>query len=160
MTHHSDTDAFDDLRHIAGLALSRAGKTGPVREGLQLRIDRLEAWLTESNKQHGELLTALEESVAAEAAPPQTILTCVYCGQEYPAGTPAAGSDVAVLTAHIATCGRHPMRALEAEVAKLTLERDEWHAAARRWEKLHGGPPEEVARTIELADGDDQGLAR
>lgn len=45
MTHHSDTDVFDDLRHVAGLALSRAGKTGPVREGLRVRIERLEAAL-------------------------------------------------------------------------------------------------------------------
>lgn len=55
MTHHSDTDVFDDLRHIAGLALSRAGKTGPVREGLQRRIDRLEAWVKEAEERRSEL---------------------------------------------------------------------------------------------------------
>lgn len=118
----TDTDVFDDLRHIAGLALSRAGKKGPVREGLQRRIDRVEAWLHEANKQHSDLLDALEESVAAEPAPVQTVLTCVYCGHEYPAGTPAAGCDVATLTGHIATCERHPMRALEVEVQRLQRE--------------------------------------
>lgn len=36
------------------------------------------------------------------------ILTCVYCGHEYPQATPAWGD--AVLTAHIAKCEKHPMR--------------------------------------------------
>jgi hypothetical protein len=46
-------------------------------------------------------------------------LTCVYCGQEYPAGTPASGSDVTVLTDHIKVCEKHPMRKAEAKIAKL-----------------------------------------
>lgn len=45
------------------------------------------------------------------------ILTCVYCGVEYPQDTPAAGSDV--LTAHIKVCEKHPLRAAEAEIADL-----------------------------------------
>ena len=47
------------------------------------------------------------------------ILTCVYCGQEYPAGTPASGSDVQVLTEHIKICEKHPMRLSEIKVEKL-----------------------------------------
>ena len=45
------------------------------------------------------------------------ILTCVYCGKEYPQGTPAWGSDV--LTEHIRVCPKHPMRKAEAEIALL-----------------------------------------
>ena len=45
------------------------------------------------------------------------ILTCVYCGHEYPQDTPAAGSEV--LTEHIKTCARHPMRKAEADIALL-----------------------------------------
>lgn len=45
------------------------------------------------------------------------ILTCVYCGHEYPQGTPAAGSQV--LTDHIKICEKHPMRALEEKNTKL-----------------------------------------
>jgi len=45
------------------------------------------------------------------------ILTCVYCGHEYPQDTPAAGSDV--LTDHIKVCNRHPMRKAEADAAML-----------------------------------------
>jgi hypothetical protein len=35
------------------------------------------------------------------------ILTCVYCGHEYPQDTPAHGSQV--LTDHISACEKHPM---------------------------------------------------
>lgn len=45
------------------------------------------------------------------------ILTCVYCGHEYPQDTPAAGSEV--LTDHIKVCKRHPMRKAEADIAML-----------------------------------------
>ena len=45
------------------------------------------------------------------------VLTCVYCGHEYPQDTPAAGSEV--LTEHIKVCGRHPMRKAEADIALL-----------------------------------------
>ena len=39
------------------------------------------------------------------------ILTCVYCGHEYPQGTPSSGAEV--LTEHIRQCEKHPMRKLE-----------------------------------------------
>ncbi len=45
------------------------------------------------------------------------ILTCVYCGHEYPQDTPAAGSEV--LTEHIKVCERHPLRKAESDVAML-----------------------------------------
>ena len=47
----------------------------------------------------------------------ERILTCVYCGHEYPQDTPAAGSEV--LTEHIKVCERHPMRKAEADIALL-----------------------------------------
>lgn len=47
------------------------------------------------------------------------ILTCVYCGQEYPAGTPASGADVEALTQHIKKCEKHPMRRLRNALADL-----------------------------------------
>lgn len=45
------------------------------------------------------------------------ILTCVYCGHEYPQDTPAAGSHV--LTDHIRVCEKHPMRKAEGNIATL-----------------------------------------
>ena len=44
-------------------------------------------------------------------------LTCVYCGREYPEGTPPHGSQI--LTDHIKICEKHPMRQLEIDRAKL-----------------------------------------
>lgn len=41
----------------------------------------------------------------------QTVLTCVYCGHEYPSGTPSWGSHL--LTEHIKTCEKHPMYLME-----------------------------------------------
>lgn len=38
------------------------------------------------------------------------ILTCVYCGHEYPHGTNAHGEKV--LTDHISHCDKHPMRSV------------------------------------------------
>lgn len=45
------------------------------------------------------------------------ILTCVYCGHEYPQDTPACESSV--LTEHIKICARHPMRKAESDIAML-----------------------------------------
>ena len=49
----------------------------------------------------------------------KNVLTCVYCGMEYPAGTPASGSDVEALTKHIKVCERHPLREAEEKIIKL-----------------------------------------
>lgn len=45
------------------------------------------------------------------------ILTCVFCGHEYPQDTPAHGNRV--LTEHIKVCDRHPMRKSERDIAML-----------------------------------------
>lgn len=45
------------------------------------------------------------------------IITCVFCGQEYPIGTPSHGSEI--LTAHIKVCEQHPLRKAESDVAML-----------------------------------------
>lgn len=46
-----------------------------------------------------------------------TIVTCVYCGHEYPEGTPTAKQGL--LTEHIQTCHAHPMRAAEEKIYTL-----------------------------------------
>jgi len=45
------------------------------------------------------------------------ILTCVYCGHEYPQDTPASGDKV--LTDHIKICEKHPMREAEKTIVLL-----------------------------------------
>jgi hypothetical protein len=57
------------------------------------------------------------------------VLTCVYCGQQYPQGTPAAGAQV--LTNHIRVCPQHPMRALETELRSLRHEVAEFRRNAK-----------------------------
>lgn len=46
-----------------------------------------------------------------------SVVTCVYCGHEYPDGTPTAKHDL--LTAHIKVCEKHPMREAEARIGRL-----------------------------------------
>ena len=45
------------------------------------------------------------------------ILTCAYCGQQYPEGTPATQHEE--LTKHIEVCKVHPLRAAEDKIKKL-----------------------------------------
>lgn len=45
------------------------------------------------------------------------VLTCVYCGHEYPQDTPASGDEV--LTDHIRQSDKHPMKQLGDEHAIL-----------------------------------------
>lgn len=45
------------------------------------------------------------------------VLTCVYCGHQYPQDTPAWGSQV--LTDHIRTCEKHPMREAEETIRRM-----------------------------------------
>jgi hypothetical protein len=45
------------------------------------------------------------------------ILTCVYCGHEYPQGTGAWNDEI--LTKHIKICPKHPMREAEAKIKQL-----------------------------------------
>jgi hypothetical protein len=50
------------------------------------------------------------------------VLTCVYCGQAYPPGSPDHGADV--LTAHVRVCEKHPMREVETEAKRLRCDLD------------------------------------
>lgn len=49
----------------------------------------------------------------------KTVVTCVYCGHQYPEGTPQSQSSE--LTNHIKVCDRHPMREAEATIDMLRL---------------------------------------
>ena len=47
------------------------------------------------------------------------ILTCVYCGMEYPQDTPPF--DDKILTDHIRICPKHPLRSAEENIKKLRI---------------------------------------
>lgn len=58
------------------------------------------------------------------------VITCAFCGESYPPGTPVHGHDA--LTAHVKVCAKHPMREVEAEVARLRHREDEIRAMIRK----------------------------
>lgn len=66
------------------------------------------------------------------------VLTCVYCGHEFPQETPAHGDKI--LTDHIAGCEKHPMRAV-------VEQRDKLYAALVG---LIGASDPQELRTIEV----------
>lgn len=53
-------------------------------------------------------------------------LTCVYCGTEYPEGTPPHGSQI--LTNHIEICPKHPLNIL---LNKLHRKIEEWEEKSK-----------------------------
>jgi hypothetical protein len=57
------------------------------------------------------------ETAQKEEGMERNTLTCVYCGMEYPEGTPPHGSQI--LTDHIKICEKHPMRKAEETIEKL-----------------------------------------
>jgi hypothetical protein len=52
----------------------------------------------------------VDRLLAAAKKEMRLVVSCVYCGQQYPQGTPASHHET--LTTHIAQCGKHPMRGL------------------------------------------------
>lgn len=64
-------------------------------------------------------MAELEEAERALSAYRQSVavVTCVYCGHEYPEGTPTAKAEQ--LTAHIKVCEKHPLRAAEERIKQL-----------------------------------------
>ena len=50
------------------------------------------------------------------------VVTCVYCGHEYPNGTPTSQNEK--LTEHIRVCEKHPMRAIEQQLATANIENE------------------------------------
>jgi hypothetical protein len=76
---------------------------------------------------------------------------------QYPAGTPASGSDVKQLTDHIKICPSHPMRAAEEKIKKLrdaliglvgATDRKELEAMKAVLENFPGIPDAEKKNTI------------
>ena len=66
-----------------------------------------------------KLTTELEEARAwvKRLTGEGRVLTCVYCGEAYPPGSPTHGAEV--LTEHVRTCAKHPLRAAEKEAERL-----------------------------------------
>lgn len=97
---------------------------------LKARLDASQALQEASGDRYLQTIAGLEAQVQAALAEREEArdwvrrltaerctLTCVYCGHEYPPGSPAHGAEV--LTEHVRACAKHPMRALEAELVAL-----------------------------------------
>lgn len=97
-------ERLDRCAEIIGL-MCLAGR--PPKMSIPVQWDDEDFFITETVREVSEKL----ESVG------RRVLTCVYCGMEYPDGTPAWGSDV--LTEHIKVCDKHPMRKAETTISRL-----------------------------------------
>lgn len=75
--------------------------------------DGPEEWYTYDLLRDGKKVHAYlsihPENITEEAD--DRVVTCVFCGQAYPQGTPTHGAQV--LTEHIRVCEKHPMRKVE-----------------------------------------------
>jgi hypothetical protein len=101
---------FETLAAVLGTVLSHQGKymcAPDLRSRLEL-VAQAEGMLALLRK--GRRDGATLRYIRAGLHPAQ-VVTCVYCGQEYPPGTPTSQADA--LTAHIKVCEKHPMRAAE-----------------------------------------------
>lgn len=94
-------------RDVEGLNNEGDPIGGNPPEGLRQRVEQLQAERDEARafaenacEQYNDLLATKRQ------------VTCVYCGHVYPDGTPA--SQDTALTAHIMTCGKHPIHAQRA----------------------------------------------
>ena len=76
------------------------------------------SWLTGYAEAYVDDFSALAADPASSVVDDGArVLTCVHCGQEFPQGTAAWGESV--LTEHISTCAKHPMRTVIADNARL-----------------------------------------
>ena len=67
------------------------------------------------------------------STPDQSVVTCVYCGMEYPRGTPTAKAKD--LTDHIKVCTKHPMRQAENSVKEANERIDRMRARIKDLEQ-------------------------
>jgi hypothetical protein len=115
---------FDSLREILKPDATKHEDLWIVAERL---VRELANWrsLPAAMRDHGILVGDYPVSVGAAIAlmkqqledlvrtvNARNVLTCVYCGEAYPPGSPTHGAEV--LTAHIRVCAKHPLRAAEA----------------------------------------------
>lgn len=95
----------DDAEHLRFLFDTLMHLSRPVGGGLSRVAGGMHTIL------HNDILDPDDDCLALHprlSTPSGRVLTCVYCGHEYPQDTPAAGD--AVLTEHIRACEKHPLR--------------------------------------------------
>jgi hypothetical protein len=139
------------LTHAAGLQEEQAVAVSWIRESVKVKaqVATLEQELSEREQQLAEARTfgeAAAEKYNALLAERQSV-TCAFCGQEYPQGTPRHGDGA--LTEHIATCEQHPMRGLERQLADAGIQHSRAFDAGRTEAQRHIDALRDRAETAE-----------
>lgn len=79
-----------------------------------------------------------------------TVLTCVFCGQQYPDGTTSHGAQA--LVDHINQCEKHPLRAANLEIENLRRQLNIERLLRRPWLPIDQAPKSAI-----LSDGSIKG---
>lgn len=79
-------------------------------DALKAELAEARAFAVEAGRKYNNLLVD------------QRILTCAFCGEAYPSGTPPTQHDA--LTVHIMKCEKHPLRGVIAERDRLKARMD------------------------------------
>ena len=115
---------LDEIAQLTRLVVGDTDgrKVGDEKAALRLigvHIPELCAVIAEDEKMIAKLTDERDDarSWVRRITAARRVLTCVYCGEAYPPGSPDHGADV--LTAHVKVCEKHPMRASEVEIARL-----------------------------------------
>ena len=93
-----------------------------ARERIEALLTGIVAWAADEDGIHDACFDAFRDAAYFIGRPDlvkggdidmtdKRVLTCVYCGQEYPQETPAWGNKV--LTDHIKVCPKHPIKKLK-----------------------------------------------
>lgn len=161
-----DLQAFTDEE--AGKALGHAGGKlwdGPRTDNEYVRglLDRAAQIIDDVPKLAREAIALHGEREEARAwvkrmTEERRILTCAFCGEAYPPGTPEANHES--LTAHVKVCSKHPMREIERQRDEMVRRFNELLKLAgdyRDAETAHESATSDANRTFH--HGEDEGEA-
>lgn len=101
------------MRDVEGLNNEGDPIGGDPPCGMRHTIEILKAQVVEARTYAEQVLGELKT---------QRTLTCAFCGQQYPPGTPVSQHEL--LTAHVKVCPKHPMRQLEQDVSEAQADVD------------------------------------
>lgn len=109
-TYENEDDAAEEMELLQ--EGYNYGVESQIKEIASLRseVQKLRAWRANGCTHPQEMVRAAMESGTVHNVTAR-VVTCVFCGHEYPDGTPTSQNDK--LTEHIRACEKHPMREVE-----------------------------------------------
>lgn len=108
-------------RYVDGMQLHDDEQRQQLRRA-EAERDRLDGLIGELRIEHAAVKKSRDEALdwVRRMHNESQILTCAFCGQAYPPGTPSAND--AALREHVMVCEKHPLRT---EAERLRAEADE-----------------------------------